>query len=98
LSAIGEKKVDAFGAVQGAAAAKTDYRVESKRSGERSTGLDHSGVRVYFEIVKPNHVDSSESERRQSFIDESGGNESPISHQESATESELTRQLAETMD
>jgi len=98
LSTIGKEKVDSFGTVQRAPAAETDYGIDVKRCGKRSARFDHSSVRVYFKIVKPKYLDSCPSQRRQSFIDMTGGNETLIGNEERATDPQFSRQLAKALD
>jgi len=95
LTAVGQEKVDAFGAVQRTTTAQADNGINLQRRGKVSSGLDHSAVRVHLEIVKSENFNRRLAQGSQGFIDVAGGNETPIGYQQSALEAEFTCYLAE---
>src|SRR5262249_6825402 len=57
--AVGEHEVDPFRAVERAAAADRDDRVDAARRRERSSGLDHPIVGIAVEVVKAMRRDAA---------------------------------------
>ncbi len=50
-AAVGQQEVDALGAVERAAAAEPDDRVDPERRGKGAAGLDHRGIGILAEVV-----------------------------------------------
>ena len=56
-AAVGQQEVDPLRAVERAAAAERDDRIDAQRLGEAAPGLDHRAVRVLAEVVKGHDFD-----------------------------------------
>ncbi len=97
-AALRQQKVDAFRAVQRAAAAEADDRVDALACRKTFAGLEHVGVRVRSEVAELDRVNARRFERRMRMLQMPGLHQAGIGDQQRAREPQLLCQRAKPID
>ena len=87
-----------FCAVEGAAAAQADDRVDAERRGKRAPALDHRRVRVDVEVVERNRVHAGGAQQPQGPFHVARLEQARVGDEQRLREAQLAGDVAEALD
>jgi hypothetical protein len=88
-TALRQQEVDPLGAIEGAASAKGDDRIDAFAVGIRPTRLDHIGVGVWTEVAENEHMDAGALEQPVCAFEVPRPREARIGNQQCTREAEF---------
>ena len=97
-AAVGEKEINAFGAVHRTAAAESDDQVRIDRLREDQSGLDVFGRRVLMDAFEQVRFESGLAQRRNAVLGVTRGDDPWVAHDDHAVGAKPGGQVAELID
>src|SRR5687767_10393443 len=97
-TAVGENEVDALGAIHRTAAAEPDDRIDLFVRSKLGARIDHTRIRVYFEIVKADDFNCRRAKWLDRFVNVPRRNHAVISHKQDAPKPQLPGYVAQAAD